>query len=406
MQTRLLLTALLLILPAANLRADWLDFLKKATTSTNATASLTALTETEIANGLKEALAKGVAQAVAQLGKDGGFLKNLDVKIPIPEKLRSVEKGLRAMGQDKYADEFDASLNHAAEQAVPAAAAVFADAIKQMTVNDAQAILKGPPDAATQYFRKTSTTQLTEKFLPIVKTATEKTGVTAAYKQLIQKAGPMAQLLGQDNADLDSYVTKKALDGLFKMVAAEEKQIRENPVARTTDLLKKVSPPASSRQSQPQPRKLLDRRVTLAHQPPEMLDHSRLHSGIVHRLLLPRIGLQIVQQILPHIGMLDPRLTGGDAHRPTTFRETKRLRQLDLPGQLIHPKRPAHPRRHVGVLVKRLIILANSRVHVHIPAIGHIHLRPVQPKNPSLAHRPVTRNHLAQRPPRHILCRR
>jgi len=238
MKLFLLLAAGLLAIPATTTHAGWLDFLKKP--ATNETTGITALAETEIANGLKEALAKGVTKAVADLGKDGGFLKNLDVKIPMPEKLQSVEKGLRALGQDKMADEFVATLNRAAEQAVPEAAAIFGTAIKQMTLQDAQAILKGPNDAATQFFRKTSTAQLTEKFLPIVKTATEKAGVTAQYKKLIQAAGPMAQLLGQDNADLDGYVTRKSLDGLFKMVAAEEKQIRENPAARTTDLLKKV----------------------------------------------------------------------------------------------------------------------------------------------------------------------
>ena len=237
-----LLPVLLLLLLAPLTQAGWLDILK-GTTATNQTAAavgLGGLAETEIANGLKEALAKGVTKAVADLGKDGGFLKNLDVKIPMPEKLHTVEKGLRAAGQNQMADDFVATLNPAAEQAVPVAASVFADAIKQLTVQDAQAILKGQPDAATQYFKKTSTPTLTEKFRPIVAAATDKAGLTAQYKKLMKEAGPLAGFLGQDNADLDGYVTKKALDGLFKMVAAEEKQIRENPVARTTDLLKKV----------------------------------------------------------------------------------------------------------------------------------------------------------------------
>jgi hypothetical protein len=117
---------------------------------------------------------------------------------------------------------------------------VFTGAITNMTVADAKAILTGPNDSATQYFRKTSETQLHEQFLPIVKQATAKAGVTASYKNLLQKAGPMASFLGKDAGDIDGYVTTKALDGLFKMVAAEEKKIRENPVARTTDLLKKV----------------------------------------------------------------------------------------------------------------------------------------------------------------------
>ena len=243
MKSAFILIALLLSLPAATTHAGWLDNVLKPATSTNqnaGTAVLAGLGETEIANGLKEALAKGVTKAVADLGKDGGFLTNLAVKIPMPEKMRTVEKGLRAAGQDKLADEFIATMNHAAEQAVPVAATVFGDALKAMTLQDAQAILKGQPDAATQYFKKTSSTELTEKFRPLVAAATDKVGLTAQYKKLMKEAGPLAGFLGQDNTDLDGYVTKKALDGLFTMVAAEEKQIRENPAARTTDLLKKV----------------------------------------------------------------------------------------------------------------------------------------------------------------------
>ena len=227
--------------------AGWLDFLNpKSGSATGATANagiattLAALSQGDVASGLKEALSKGVNQAIAHLGKDGGFLNNLDVKIPMPPQLKQVDKTLRKLGQDKLADEFVATMNHAAEQAVPIAANVFAGAITNMTVDDAKAILTGPNDAATQYFRKTSSAQLHEKFLPIVQTATQKVGVTAAYKNLMKQAGPVAQFLGADASDIDSYVTTKSLDGLFKMVAAEEKKIRENPVARTTDLLQKV----------------------------------------------------------------------------------------------------------------------------------------------------------------------
>jgi len=131
-------------------------------------------------------------------------------------------------------------MNHAAEQAVPLAANIFTGAITNMTVADAKDILTGPNDAATQYFRKTSEDKLREKFEPIVKDATAQTGVTSAYKNLIKQAGPMAAFLGADAGDLDGYITQKSLDGLFKMIATEEKKIRENPVARSTDLLKKV----------------------------------------------------------------------------------------------------------------------------------------------------------------------
>jgi hypothetical protein len=191
-----------------------------------------------------------VQQAVDRLGHEGGFLTNLDVKIPMPEKLLTVEKTLRAIHEDKWADEFVVTMNHAAEQAVPQAAEVFAGAIKNMSIADAKAILTGTNNAATQYFRATTETNLFEKFLPIVKQATDQAGVTSAYKRLMEEAqgggtlGALGSfgrsLLGPEAMDVDGYVTGKALDGLFKMVADEEKRIREDPVARTSDLLKKV----------------------------------------------------------------------------------------------------------------------------------------------------------------------
>jgi hypothetical protein len=223
----------------SELRAGWLDFFKGSSAS-NAVTSATALTADEIARGLKEALAKGTEKAVANLGRTNGFLSNLDVKIPMPPKLAEVEKGLRMLKQDKYADEFITTMNHAAEAAVPEAGAIFADSIRQMTIEDAKRILNGPDDAATQYFRKTGEPRLREKFTPIVKGATEKAGVTAAYKNLTTKAGFMASFLQKEGFDVDKYVTDKALDGLFKMLAVEEKEIRKNPAARTTDLLQKV----------------------------------------------------------------------------------------------------------------------------------------------------------------------
>ncbi len=233
----------LFLLAAGPARAGWLDELLKRATQMQPTAPATAtaaLSDEEVVRGLKEALAKGTREAVAQLGREGGFLHNPSVKIPMPEQLKTVEKAARALGQDRLADEFVATMNHAAERAVPEAAAIFSDALAQMTLEDARGILKGPDDAATQYFRKTGSARLAERFRPIVEAATEKAGVTAAYKRLSRQAGPVASLLGADAGDLDAYVTQKALDGLFFMIAAEEKRIRENPAARTTELLKKV----------------------------------------------------------------------------------------------------------------------------------------------------------------------
>jgi len=242
--------ALAFLAATASSQAGWLDqlgFGKPATNSTAAASALGALSGDQISGGLKEALGNGLQHAVAQLGHEGGFATNLNVRIPLPEKLHSVEKTLRALGQNKLADEFVGTLNRAAEQAVPEAAGVFGDAVKQMNIADAKAILTGTNDAATQYFRKTTQTNLFARFHPIVQKATAQTGVTASYKNMMSQVGSggafggaLGGLLGQDALDLDTYVTDKALDGLFKMVAEEEKKIRENPVARTSDLLQKV----------------------------------------------------------------------------------------------------------------------------------------------------------------------
>lgn len=205
-----------------------------------AVATTATPTDGEMVSGLKEALNKGTRFAVENLGKDGGFLNNDRVRIPMPESLSWVEKTLRTLRQDRLADEFVASMNHAAEQAVPEAAAIFGDAIQTMTLDDAKGILTGPDDSATQYFRRTTSDALTAKMRPIVEQATSRTGVTSNYKSMTEKAGGLASMFSKDTTDLDGYVTQKTLDGLFLMVAEEEKRIRENPLARSSDLLKKV----------------------------------------------------------------------------------------------------------------------------------------------------------------------
>jgi hypothetical protein len=223
--------------------AGWLDFLKKesaSATTSNVPPAAAALSMDDMVGGLKEALAKGTEKAIANLSKTDGFLKNVDVKIPLPESLTEIERGLRVVGQQKYADEFVATMNHAAESAVTEVGPIFGDAIRQMTVADAQQILSGAEDAATTYFRKVGEERIREKIFPLVKAATAKTGVTAAYKNFIGKAGFVTALSNKKDLDVDAYVCQKATDGLFKMIAAEEKEIRKNPMARTTDLLKKV----------------------------------------------------------------------------------------------------------------------------------------------------------------------
>ena len=223
--------------------ADWSGYLDKLKGSVNIpteTSPVASLSNTEMVAGLKEALNEGTQFAVDSLGKEGGFLDNSKVKIPMPDSLSWVEKSLRMLHQDELADEFIDTMNHAAERAVPEAAVIFGAAIRNMSIEDAQEILTGPDDAATQYFRTSTQAELTERMRPIVEEATAQTGVTSAYKNMTARAGGMISLLPSDATDLDGYVTSKTLDGLFIMIAEEEKKIRENPLARSTDLLKKV----------------------------------------------------------------------------------------------------------------------------------------------------------------------
>jgi histone H3/H4 len=203
-------------------------------------SSAASSSEDDYTKGLREVLLNGTLSAVKELGRDGGFLKNLRVKIPMPKPLQPVEKTMRFIGQGRVADDFIAAMNHAAERAVPAAIDVFKDAARQMTFNDARQIVKGPDDAATQFFRRTSEKRLAEKFLPIVRKFTEQVGVTAQYKRLMEQAGPVANLAGRDTIDLDQYVTQKALDGLFLLMADEERRIRKDPVARTSEILRTI----------------------------------------------------------------------------------------------------------------------------------------------------------------------
>jgi hypothetical protein len=223
--------------------ADWSGYLDKLKGSVNIpteTSPVASLSNTEMVAGLKEALSEGTQFAVDSLGKEGGFLDNSKVKIPMPDSLSWVEKSLRTLHQDELADEFIDTMNHAAERAVPEAAVIFGAAIRNMSIEDAQEILTGPDDAATQYFRTSTQAELTERMRPVVEEATAQTGVTSAYKNMTARAGGMTSLLSSDATDLDGYVTSKTLDGLFIMIAEEEKKIRENPLARSTDLLKKV----------------------------------------------------------------------------------------------------------------------------------------------------------------------
>ncbi|MBK8319589.1 MAG: DUF4197 domain-containing protein [Betaproteobacteria bacterium] len=201
--------------------------------------SLDAISAGDASAGVKEALAKGADYAVASLGKENGFLGNSKVKIPLPGYLQKAEKGLRMFGMGKQADELTETMNHAAENAVAEARPILSESIKKMSVDDAKGILTGGEGSVTKYFKRTSSEQLTEKFTPIVKASTKKLQLAEQYNQFAGKAASSG-LIDKKDADLDSYVTQKAMDGLFLMIAEEEKKLRSNPVGAGSDLLKKV----------------------------------------------------------------------------------------------------------------------------------------------------------------------
>ncbi len=204
------------------------------------------VSETEAAGGIKEALAQGVDRAVRQLGKPDGFFRDQAVKILVPEDLRKMADLARRLGAGKRVDAFELSMNRAAEQAVPKAAGILGDAVRQMTLQDAIGLVRGGETSATDFFRRVSEEKLYSAFRPIVEQQTQNVGVTRKYKDMVKKAGGSglgAALLGGDNAqsaDLDDYVTREAIDGLFHVIAEQEKQIRRNPASRTTELLRRV----------------------------------------------------------------------------------------------------------------------------------------------------------------------
>ena len=197
------------------------------------------LSNKETASGLKEALTRGADVAVAQLGKPDGFMGDRRVKIPLPESARAAEKMMRTLGMKKQADELIETMNRAAEMAVVEAKPILSNAVKNMSFDDARGILMGGDDAATQYFKRTTSDAIGAKFLPIVKQATAKVDLAKQYNQYAGKASKLG-LLDEKDADLDNYVTQKAMDGLFLMIAEQEKAIRKDPIATGSSLLKKV----------------------------------------------------------------------------------------------------------------------------------------------------------------------
>ena len=236
------------------------DNTSQTTPTTQTSPTMSSLSNSTIASGLKEALSSGVSFAVKELSKDGGYLNNSAVKIPLPDSLAKAESLIRKAGGAKMADDLILSMNNAAVKAAPKTAVIFADAIKKMSLDDAKKILAGGDKAATDYFKNSSNDSLKNAIKPIVQESMKENNVASYYdtvndfyknnvKGMVDSSGlmSMAKSYGADayipsvsDKNLDDYVTQKALDGLFTMIASKETQIRENPVAQTTSLLKQV----------------------------------------------------------------------------------------------------------------------------------------------------------------------
>jgi len=229
------LTAILLSSYLAQAQLD--DILKKAGETLNQ-HSTAGLSNDKIVAGLKEALQVSTGKAIALTGRPDGFLKNQAIKILLPPKLETIGKGMRMLGMGASVDELEVGMNRAAEQATPEAKAIFIAAVKKMSFDDARKILSGSDTAATEYFKRTSSQDLTTAFSPIVQRSMEHVGVVQQYDHVLATAPGGSALAGQ--FDLNKYVVGKTLDGLFLMLGEEEKKIRKDPAAQTTALLKEV----------------------------------------------------------------------------------------------------------------------------------------------------------------------
>ena len=218
-------------------QAQLSDILKKADETLNQ-RNTAGLSNDKIIAGLKEALQVSSGKAVALTGKPDGFLKNEAIKILLPPKLQTVGKGMRMLGMGERVDELEVGMNRAAEQATPQAKAIFIAAVKKMSFDDARKILTGSDTAATEYFKRTSSADLTTAFSPIVQRSMEHVGVVQQYNNVLASAPGGSALAGQ--FDLNKYVLGKTLDGLFLMLGEQEKKIRKDPAAQTTSLLKEV----------------------------------------------------------------------------------------------------------------------------------------------------------------------
>jgi len=228
--------------------ADWGSFFADLTNAgaellssdTSPTSASTALDYNTIVSGLKEALDVGTRQAIENVSQKDGYLANELIRIAMPPELQQASGLMRKFGLGAMADEFEQSVNHAAEAAAPQATSLIVNAIKEMSIEDANTILNGPDDAATQYFRDKTSVQLTELFRPSIQSSLNQVGTTKYYNDLTGQVAAIPLVGETINLDLPDYVTEQALNGLFTVIAQEEKKIRDNPAARTTELLKQV----------------------------------------------------------------------------------------------------------------------------------------------------------------------
>ena len=193
----------------------------------------------EVGLGLKEALTNGVSKGSDLVSQVDGYFKNPEIKIPFPQEVKQVESRLRQIGLGDEVDKFVLTLNRGAEDAAKEAKPIFVEAVRQMTIQDAWSILRGEQDAATQYLKRSTSSLLKEKFKPIIQNSLNKVNATKYYSDLVNSYNRIP-LVQKVNPDLDEYATDKAIEGIFVMIAKEEKNIRENPLARTSELLKKV----------------------------------------------------------------------------------------------------------------------------------------------------------------------
>ena len=235
--SRTLLLSVIVLLVSIPSVAQLDDLMKSAESAIQpSTPDTSNLSNGKITAGLTQALQVGIGRAVASTGKPDGFLKNEAIKIMLPEKLETIARGMRMIGMGAPVDELEVGMNRAAEQAAPKAKAVFLSALRKMTFDDARKILTGNDTAATDYFKRTSSADLTTAFSPIVHQSMENVGVVKKYEDLKQSSPSISALAG--SFDLDKYVVGKTLDGIFYMLGQEEQKIRKNPVAQTTQLLK------------------------------------------------------------------------------------------------------------------------------------------------------------------------